>query len=436
MASRKARVDYKKVVVVGGGFGGLNVAKALGNKPGIEVVLIDRMNHHLFQPLLYQVAMAGLNPADIAMPIRTILAPYSNIHIYMMEALGVDVAAKVLKGDFCDHTFDYLVLACGSNHSYFGHSGWEPHAPGLKTLSQATEIRRRVLSAFERAERECEPLKQKPFLTFVIVGGGPTGVELAGSLGEMTRYTLRRDFRNIDPRGTRVILVEGGRRILPQFSEHLAHKAMRSLEQLGVQVWVSSTVTDITTQGVHIGDEIIEAATVLWAAGVTAPGISASLGVPLVKGGLVPVLADLSISSSPDIFVIGDQALFIDEKGNGLTGLSPIAMQQGLSVAANILNDLKGKKRRPFRYFDKGRMATIGRSRAVAVIGSLEFSGFFAWLAWLLVHIYYLIGFKNRLLVMIQWAISYATWRKGARLIVPKRWQDYEKTSQTSSLVD
>ena len=429
MAEKKTKATYKKVVVVGGGFGGLNVAKELGNKPGVEVVLIDRMNHHLFQPLLYQVAMAGLNPADIAVPIRTILARYHNIRIYLMEALAVDVAAKTLKGDFCDHTFDYLVLSCGSNHSYFRHPEWEPFAPGLKTLAQATEIRARVLSAFELAERECDQLKQKPYLTFVIVGGGPTGVELAGSLGEMTRFTLRRDFRNIDPRLTRVILIEGGPRILPQFSADLAHKATRSLEELGVQVWVSSMVSNITARGVHIGDEIIEAATVLWAAGVQAPAISKSLGVPLTKGGMVPVQPDLSISSCRDIFVVGDQAVFDDGKGNQLTGLSPIAIQEGICVARNILRDIKGKERKAFEYFDKGRMATIGRSKAVAVIGKLEFSGLLAWLAWLVVHIYYLIGFKNRLLVMIQWAISYATFRKGARLIVGKRREDYESAN-------
>ena len=427
MLRGQAGKGYKKVVVVGGGFGGLNVAKALGNQPGVQVVLIDRINHHLFQPLLYQVAMAGLNPADIAVPIRTILARYHNIRIYMMEALSVDVAAKTLKSDFCDHTFDYLVLACGANHAYFGHAEWEPYAPGLKSLSQATEIRRRVLLAFELAERECDPARQKPLLTFVIVGAGPTGVELAGSLGEMSRYTLRRDFRNIDPRSTRVILIEGGPRILPQFSPKLAHKAMRSLEELGVQVWVSSTVTQISERGVHIGDEVVDAATVLWAAGVQPPAISRTLGVPLTPHGLVPVGPDLSIASCRDIFVIGDQAVFDDGKGHQLTGLSPIAIQEGHLVAANILRDIRGRKRRPFHYFDKGKMATIGRSRAVASIGGLECSGLFAWLAWLLVHIYYLIGFKNRLVVMIQWAISYATFRKGARLIVEKRWQDFEQ---------
>ena len=429
MAQTGVQKTYKKVVVVGGGFGGLNVAKRLGDRPGVEVVLIDRMNHHLFQPLLYQVAMAGLNPADIAVPIRSLLAHYRNVRIYLDEARAVDVARKTLKGDFCDYSFDYLVLACGSNHGYFGHDEWEPFAPGLKNLSQATEIRRRVLFAYEQAERECDPKKQRPFLTFVIVGGGPTGVELAGSLGEMSRYTLRRDFHNIDPRHARVILVEGGERILQQFSPHLAQKAMRSLEALGVEVWVSSPVTHISAGGVHLGNEVIEAATVLWAAGVHAPQISRSLGVPLTERGLVPVGADLAISSSPDIFVIGDQAVFDDGKGHMLTGLSPIAIQQGLCVADNILREIKGKPRRPFHYFDKGQMATIGRSRAVAAIGKLEISGFLAWLAWLLVHIYYLIGFKNRLLVMIQWAISYATFRKGARLIVDKRWQDYEKTS-------
>jgi NADH dehydrogenase len=426
MDNQQMQRNYKKVVIVGAGFGGLNAVKTLGNQPGIQVVLMDRMNHHLFQPLLYQVAMAGLNPSDIAVPIRTIVAPYNNVRVYLMEAKSVDVANKIVKGDCCDHTFDYLIMACGANHSYFGHSEWEPYAPGLKTVSQATEIRRRVLWAFEMAERECELHKQNPYLTFVIVGGGPTGVELAGSLGEMARYTLRSDFRNIESNKARVILVEAAPRILGGFSPELSQKATRSLEQLGVQVRVSSMVTDITKDGVHIGNEFIEAATVVWAAGVQAPAISKTLGVPLSKGGLVPVRADLSITSNPDVFVIGDQAVFDDGKGNLLTGLSPIAMQQGIAVAKNIIREIKGEERRPFEYFDKGKMATIGRSHAVAAVGKWEFSGLIAWLAWLLVHIYYLIGFRNRLLVLIQWAISYATFKKGARLIIDKTWRAYE----------
>jgi NADH dehydrogenase len=422
--------ENTRVVIVGGGFGGLQAAKSLGNVKGVEVVLIDKSNHHLFQPLLYQVAMAGLNPADIAVPIRTILASYKNIKVYLAQATAVDTTRKVLKTDFRDFNYDYLILACGSCHSYFGNSQWEPYAPGLKTLSQATEIRKRILTAFELAERETDPRIQKSLLTFVIIGGGPTGVELAGSLGEMTRFTLGSDFKNIDPRNTRVVLVEGGPRILPQFSQRQSQIATRNLEELGVQVWVSSMVSHIDETGVQIGDEKITAATVLWAAGVQPPEINKTLGVALTREGLVPVKDDLSIESSRDVFVIGDQAVYVTPEGRRLTGLSPIAIQEAVQVAKNILADLRGEERSAFRYVDKGKMATIGRSRAVAQMGAVKFSGFFAWLAWLFVHIYYLIGFKNRILVFIQWAISYVTFRKGARLIVSKNWQSYPSLSK------
>ncbi|MBF0441729.1 MAG: NAD(P)/FAD-dependent oxidoreductase [Oligoflexales bacterium] len=408
----------REVVIVGGGFGGLSAAKVLGNRKDVNVIVIDKMNHHLFQPLLYQVATAGLNPADIAMPIRAILGRYKNIQIYLDEAVSVDSKSKILKTRSNEFKFDYLILACGVSHSYFGNDHWEPYAPGLKTLAQALNIREGILKVFEKAEKERDPVKQRALLTFVVIGGGPTGVELAGALGELTRYSLGGEFRKIDPSNARIILLERSERILSGFSEKLSISAKRQLEELGVEVWVSSKVTTIEKDGIILSDEKIKASNILWAAGVKAPEINKSLDVKLTREGLVPTLSDLSISSSKDIFVIGDQGVFINEKGERLTGLSPIAVQGGILVAKNILREIRNIPRKPFRYFDRGKMATIGRSRAIAKIGFLELSGFVAWLSWIFVHIYYLIGFKNRIVVMIEWAISYFTFKKGARLIV------------------
>lgn len=413
----------KKVVIVGGGFAGLNAAKRLGGRSGVEVVLVDRRNHHLFQPLLYQVAMAGLSPADIAVPIRSLLSQFKNVVVLQGDVRGVDLSARILTTDFGTLSYDYLVLACGARHSYFGHAEWEEYAPGLKTLEEATEIRRRVLASFEEAERNPNPEERKRQLTFAVVGGGPTGVELAGAIGEMTRFTLARDFRNIDAKLARIILIEAGPRILPMFSPEQSARATRDLEHLGVQVWTSSPVTHIDGDGLEAGRERIRAATVLWAAGVEASPLGRSLGLVPDRQGRVPVEPDLSVAGHAEVFVAGDMAHCKDRNGSPLPGIAPVALQQGRYIANTIMADLAGKPRRPFHYLDKGQMATIGRSRAVLEIGKFRMAGWFAWCAWLIVHIYYLTGFRNRILVVMQWAWSYMTFRRGARLIVNKEWR-------------
>ena len=413
----------KRILIVGGGFAGLNAAKCLGNVKDVEVTLIDRRNHHLFQPLLYQVAMAGLSPAEIAAPIRSMLSKYRNINVLQEEVQKVDPAKKSISTNVDSYSYDYLIMACGARHSYFGHEEWEEYAPGLKTLEQATEIRRRVLTAFEEAEKEKSPVIQKKWLTFVIVGGGPTGVELAGAIGEMSRYTLNEDFRNIDPKLTRIILVEAGPRILPSFSEKLTSRATRDLEKLGVQVWTSSMVTHIDEQGVEIGSERIQSATVIWAAGVQASSLGESLEVPLDRQRRVIVEPDLSLKEYPEVFVIGDQAHCAHQNGKPLPGVAPVAFQQGRFIGQNILREIKGIDRLEFRYLDKGQMATIGKSKAIVETGRLKIGGFIAWVAWLLIHIYYLTGFKNRLFVTLNWAWSYLTFRRGARLVVSKEWR-------------
>lgn len=414
------------VVIVGAGFAGLNAAKVLSNHASIEITLIDRLNHHLFQPLLYQVAMAALSPADIAAPIRSILSKSRNVRVLQGSAQAVDVAARKLVTDGGDFSYDYLLLACGATHAYFGHQEWETRAPGLKSLSQATEIRTRVLSAFESAERESDSARQQWLLTFVVVGGGPTGVELAGAIGEMSRYTLARDFRRIDPRRTRVVLLEAGRRILPAFTDKSAAHATRDLESLGVQVRVNSKVTAVTADGVELGSELIRAATVLWAAGVRANEIGRALGVECDSAGRVIVGPDLSIPGHPEVFVAGDLAHAVDQKTKRvLPGVATVAMQQGVYVARTILAERSGRTRQPFRFVDQGQMATIGRSRAVCEIGRLRFAGRLAWWLWLLVHIYRLSGFRNRLSVLVQWTWSFFTFGRGARLIVPREWREY-----------
>lgn len=433
--ARQPSSSRKRVVIVGGGFAGLNAAKILGRRgKQVEVVVIDRRNHHLFQPLLYQVAMAGLSPADIAAPIRGLLGRFRNTSVIQGEVTSIDLAGKRVLGDFGDEPYDYLMLATGAMHAYFGHEDWEPYAPGLKTLEQATEIRRRVLTAFERAEAHPENTKErKRLLTFVIVGGGPTGVELAGAIAEMSRTTLAQDFRNIDPKLTRVILVEGGERVLSSFHEDLSSRAMRDLESLGVQVWTNSVVTKVDATGVEIGTERIEAGTILWAAGVRA-GEFASLDVPRDRIHRIHVGPDLSLADHPEVFVAGDLAHAEDAQGRPLPGLAPVAMQQGRFVARTILADLAGKPRGQFHYADKGQMATIGRSRAIVQAGRVRFGGRVAWWTWLLVHIYYLTGFRNRLLVLIQWAWSYLTFARGARLIVGKSWRSYAPASAPAEL--
>lgn len=410
-----------KVVIVGAGFAGLNAAKSLANVKDLSVILIDRKNHHLFQPLLYQVAMAGLSPAEIASPIRNILSKYKNITVYQDEILEIDENKKQIISESRSYDFDYLILACGAKHSYFGNSQWEQFAPGLKNIEQATEIRQRVLSAFEKAEMQENDHKRRNYLTFIIVGGGPTGVELAGAIGEMSRFTLAKDFKNIDPKLTRIILIEAGNRILNSFSNELSSKSVRDLEKLGVQVWTNTMVTDINSHGVQLGNEFIEAKTVLWAAGVEANTLKHNKILLHDKQQRIIVNSDLSIADFNTIFVLGDQSKIRDKS---LPGTAPVAMQQGRYIGKLIKDEIKGKKRYPFQYLDKGQMATIGRSKAIVEIGKVKLSGLIAWFLWLTIHIYYLTGFKNRIFVVAQWAWSYLSFKKGARLILGKNWEN------------
>ncbi len=436
MSEPSTAQNPRRVVIVGGGFGGLCAAMKLAGVNGVEVTMIDRRNHHLFQPLLYQVAMAGLSPAEIAYPIRTIFSGKRNVRVLLARATGVDLQRKMLRTDDAEIPYDNLILACGARHSYFGHNEWETYAPGLKSLEEATEIRRRVLTAFELAEKEPDPEKQRKLLTFVVVGGGPTGVELAGALGEISRFTLSKDFRRIDPRRTRVILIEAAPRILAAFDETLANRATADLESLGVTVWTSTKVTRIDAEGVNLGEETVQAATILWAAGVAPSELNKSLGVPLDRGGRVIVEKDCSLKSNPEVFILGDQANFTGEDGKPLPGLAPVAMQQGRHTARNILRELKSQAREPFKYNDKGIMATIGRRRAIVQYGRLKFAGFFAWLAWLLIHVLYLIGFKNRIAVMLNWGWNYFAFSRGARLIVGKDWRAAANSPVPSAVVD
>jgi NADH dehydrogenase len=412
----------RRALIVGGGFAGINCAKGLAGADDLEVLLVDRRNHHLFQPLLYQVAMAGLSPADIAVPIRTLLSS-GNTFVMQARVEEIALAERRLRTTAGDVEYDALLVATGAQHSYFGHEEWEPYAPGLKTLEQATEIRRRVLDAFESAEVASDPVQRRALLTFVVVGGGPTGVELAGAIGEMTRFTLSRDFRRIDPKLTRIILIEAGPRILPSFSPRLSSRAVRDLERIGVQVWTESLVTRVSAEGVQVGAEQIEARTVLWAAGVRASPLGATLGAKLDGQGRVFVQPDLTIPGHPEVFVAGDLA-HLEQDGRVLPGVATVALQQGRYVA-RVIRAGPDVPREPFVYWDKGQLATIGRRRAVLESGGLRLGGFPAWIAWLLVHIYYLSGFRNRILVLIQWAWSYFTFARGARLIVEKRWRSY-----------
>jgi NADH dehydrogenase len=410
------RPGIPHVVIVGGGFGGLNAARALSRRP-VRVTLLDRRNYHLFQPLLYQVASAALSPADIATPLRSILRKASNVSVLLAEAQKVDLNGRRLTLDQGELGYDALILAAGAGHSYFGHDDWELLAPGLKTLEDALEIRRRVLLAFEAAEREPDGAERRALLTFVIVGGGPTGVELAGALAEIARETIAHDFRAIDPRQARIILLEGGPRVLPSFPETLSMRAEMALGQLGVETRTSSAVTRITPDAVWVGGEQIRSRAVLWAAGVAAAPLARSLGAPLDRAGRVLVEPDLSIPGHPEAFVIGDLAAFLHQTGQPLPGLAPVAIQQGRAVADNVWRRLQGEPTRPFHYVDKGTMAAIGRAKAVAVMGRLRLWGFPAWLAWLLVHIMFLIGFRNRFVVLFEWAWAYFTYQRGARLI-------------------
>ena len=423
----------QKVVIVGGGFAGLKAAKVLGGREDVEVTLIDRANHHLFQPLLYQVATAGLSESDIAVPIRNILSAFPNIKVLHGEVEAIDFQKKQVCTDFGCQPYDHLILACGVQHSYFGNEAWEPHAPGLKTLEQAAEIRRRILSAFETAERENDEAVKRRALTFVVVGGGPTGVEMAGAIGEMSRYTLSRDFRNIDPKLTRIILVEAGDRILSSFPIKQSSRATRDLENLGVQVWTKSAVSSITERGIEVAGDKIEAMTVLWAAGITATPLNEKLGVELGPQGRIVVDAHLNIPGESSVYVAGDQAAFTDPTGKVLPCLSPVAIQQGENIAKNILKAIDGEPREPFEYLDKGQMATIGRSRAIVDFGFLRLQGFIAWLTWLLVHIYFITGFNNRMSVFLKWCLSYVTNKKGARIIPGATWRFFDTLPQDKS---
>jgi NADH dehydrogenase len=403
------------VVIVGGGFGGLAAAKALRDAP-VRVTLVDRRNHHLFQPLLYQVATAALNPSDIAVPIRSILRRQKNANVLMGEASTVDVAGRKVILTDGELSYDRLILATGATHSYFGHDDWAPYAAGLKTIEDALEIRRRVLVAYERAEREPDADRQREWLTFVIVGGGPTGVELAGALAEISRHALARDFRAIDPTRARILLLEGGPRILPPFPPELSEKAREQLVALGVEVRSGAQVTAIDAGGVQIGAERIAARTVLWAAGVAASPLARSLGAPLDRAGRVQVTPELTVPGRPEIFVIGDLAS-LQQDGKPLPGVAPVAMQAGRHTAENVRRAVRGEPLLPFRYRDKGSLAVIGRGAGVAAFPKSNWSGFVAWWAWLLVHIFYLIGFRNRVLVLLEWAWAYLTYQRGARLI-------------------
>ena len=404
------------VVIVGGGFGGLYAARALAGRP-VRVTLLDRRNHHLFQPLLYQVATAALNASDIAAPLRSVLRRARNVTVLLAEVQAVDLGARRLTLDRGQMGYDALILAAGAGHSYFGHEDWQAFAPSLKTLEDALEIRRRVLLAYEYAEREGDGAEQRALMSFVVVGGGPTGVELAGALAEISRQTIARDFRIIDPTRARIVLIESGPRILSTFPESLSLRARQVLERIGVEVVTGKAVTKVTADAVWLGADQIRTRTVLWAAGVAGSPLARSLGLPLDRAGRIAVDPDLSIPTHPEVFVIGDMSLSCDPSGAPHPGLAPVAMQQGKLAAANVLRRLQGEPTRSFRYRDRGTIATIGRAKAVAVVGGVKLSGLMAWLTWVFVHIMYLIGFRNRFLVLFEWAWAYVTWQRGARLI-------------------
>jgi NADH dehydrogenase len=406
----------KHVVIVGGGFGGLDAAKKLARLP-VQITLVDRKNHHTFQPLLYQVATAGLSPAEIAAPIREILAKYDNVEVLLGDVLGFDLERRIVQLHGIELPYDYLVVAAGASHAYFGHDDWEPLAPGLKTLEDALEIRRRVLLAYELAEREAAVTGRHRPLSFVVVGAGPTGVELAGTLAEIARKSLADNFRNIDPAKTRILLVEAGPDVLSAYPPDLRRSAIEQLQRLGVEVRTNSPVTDVRSGEVMVGTEVIPAAVVLWAAGVSASPLGWALGAPVDRAGRVLVEPDLSLPGHREVFVIGDLASLKQADGTQLPGVAPVAMQQGRYVGRQIAADLAGHPRKNFHYVDKGSLATIGRAAAIAQFGKVHISGFIAWLSWLFIHIFFLIGFRNRVLVLFQWAWSYLTYARSARLI-------------------
>jgi NADH dehydrogenase len=408
---------WPKVVIVGGGFGGLYAAKELAEK-NVRLTLVDRTNHHLFQPLLYQVATAGLSPADIAQPIRHILKEAKNTEVVMAEVDRIDPQSKQVhttKGLI--FSYDYLIVAAGARHSYFGHDEWERFAPGLKNLADALELRRRILQAFEAAEIANSEEERRAALTFIVVGAGPTGVEMAGAVAELARHTLAEDFRRIDPRATRVLLVEGVARVLPAFREDLSRSALKQLQSMGIEVRTGTMVKEVTNHGVTVNGEFIPCRTVIWAAGNAAAPIGKSLSAETDRAGRVIVNEDLTVPGHPEVFAIGDMACFKHQTGEPLPALSPVAMQMGRHAAKNILSRLQGQQLAAFHYFDKGTMATIGRNKAIADLKFVRFGGYLAWLSWLFVHLIFLIGLRNRLLVFFQWTWAYLTYGRGARLI-------------------
>jgi NADH dehydrogenase len=403
------------VVILGAGFGGLNAARQL-RKTGLRITVIDRRNHHLFQPLLYQVATAVLNPSDIAAPIRRIVRG-DNVTVLLAEVTAIDLERRRVTLVDSEISYDYLVIATGSTHSYFGHDEWSRQAPGLKSIEDALAIRRRVLFAFEAAERESDPGLRQQWLTFVVVGGGPTGVELAGALAEISRVSLAHDFHNFDPTQARVILVEGVSRLLAAYPEELSNKARRSLERLGVEVRVKTLVTDVTDSGVLAGQEWIPARTVLWGAGVAASPLARTLGASIDRAGRVQVTPELTVPGHDDVFVIGDIAA-LEQDGKAVPGVAPAAIQEGKHAAKNIVRAVRGQPLAPFRYWDRGLFSVIGRGSAVGVaFRNIKVSGFLAWLAWLGIHIFFLIGFRNRIAVLFNWAFSFFTLRRNAQLI-------------------
>jgi NADH:ubiquinone reductase (H+-translocating) len=408
--------ELPHIVIIGGGFAGLYCARQL-RRAAARITIVDTRNFHLFQPLLYQVATASLSPADIASPIRTIVRGQKNAEVWMGEAVGIDVERRIVSLRDGELSYDYLVVATGATHAYFGNPEWAPIAPGLKTVDDATEIRRRFLLAFEAAEREDDAAARRSLLTFAIIGAGPTGVELAGAMAEIVREVMPQDFRAIDTATTRILLLEGGDRVLPTYSAATSAKAKRQLIRLGVEVRTGALVTGIEPGFVRIGDEQIAAANVFWAAGVSASPLGAQLGAELDRAGRVRVAADCTVPGRPEVFVIGDLASLTQKNGQPVPGVAPAAIQMGKHTAKNLLRLLDGRATEPFRYFDKGSLATIGRAAAVAEFGRLRLSGFTAWFIWVFVHIMYLIGFKNRLLVLIQWGWAYITFQRGIRLI-------------------
>lgn len=409
----------KRVFVLGGGFGGLACCQALPHD-GLDVYLIDRQNHHLFQPLLYQVATAGLSMPEIAQPLRSILRPDDHLMVLMEEVRGIDLAARCVTTGDRTFPYDYLVIALGGVTSYFGHPEWAAHAPGLKSLDDAARIRREVLLAFEKAEASEDPGERRRLMTIVVVGGGPTGVELAGAFAELARVVLKRDFQRIDPAKARIILIESGPDILSHFSKPLPAKARRQLEKLGVEVRTNCHVRDIRHGEVHLADEVLHAANIIWGAGIMAHPLTHTLGLELDRAGRIPVLPDCSIPGHPEVFAIGDITTLTDARNQRVPGVSPAAMQMGRYVAERIHEDLmhgKAAPRPPFVYFDKGSMATIGRSAAVAEVAGMKFSGWTAWMMWLFIHLVFLVGFRNKLAVLLQWFYSYIRYKRGARII-------------------